>query len=360
MKILLVTNNSFMFYRFRRELTEELCNDNEVFLSMPAEKNSNDFLEMGCHIVDTPVDRRGQNPIKDLRLYRKYKQIIKKIQPDRVVTYSIKPNIYAGYICRKLKIPYCVNVQGLGSAFEGGFLTVLIIWMYRIAMMKAQVVFFENEGDRQFFLNHRIVSENQVCVLHGAGVNLREFSLTPYPQGKDACCMLFVGRIMREKGVDELFSAIARIKKEYPKTVFRFLGWYEDRYENHVKELERLGLIEYGGFVQDVRDDIAACHCVILPSWHEGMSNTLLEGAAMGRPLITTNIHGCLEAVEDGVSGFLCEVKNADSLYESIEKFLDLPDEKKKQMGLAGRERMKLMFDKTDIVKETIKRIINQ
>lgn len=358
MRILFITNNSYMFYRFRRELIKQLCTNNEVFISMPAEENTDDFVRMGCRVIDTPVDRRGHNPLRDLKLYKEYKQILKQVCPDRVVTYSIKPNIYAGYACRKLGIPYCVNVQGLGTAFEGGLQTTLIIRMYRIAMKKAKVVFFENEGNRQVFLKDRIVSENMTHVLNGAGVNLNEYSLTPYPQKDEACRFLFIGRIMREKGLDELFSAINRIKIEYPRTVFRFLGWYEDNYENQMKEFESRGLIEYGGFIQDVRDDIAACHCVILPSWHEGMSNTLLEGAAMGRPLITTNIHGCKEAVEDGKSGFLCEVKNANSLYESIRDFLELPYEQKKQMGIAGRERMRMMFDKDSVVHETIKRII--
>jgi galacturonosyltransferase len=162
---------------------------------------------------------------------------------------------------------------------------------------------------------------------------------------------------MREKGVDELFWAIRKLKNEYTHIRFDFIGWYEDDYEKSIHEMEAENIIHYYGFKQNVRPYIAKVHCVILPSYHEGMSNTLLESAAMGKPLITSNIHGCKEAVIDGKTGFLTPPRDAKSLYEKIKQFIKLPYEDKKKMGIYGRRLMEECFDKRNVVKMTIDRI---
>ena len=225
--------------------------------------------------------------------------------------------------------------------------------MYKFSMNKAEKIFFENVGNRDTLVNLGIVRKEQTVVMPGAGVNVDKFPETPYPPD-DEIRFIFVGRIMAEKGVDELFYAIKMLKAEYGNLQFDFIGWYEDDYENTVKELQNQGLINFYGFQPDVKPFVEKSHCVVLPSWHEGMSNTLLEGASMAKPLITSDIHGCLEAVEDGVTGFISKVKDKDSLYETIKKFIELPYERKKQMGLAGRGRMKAMFDKNMVVDMTI------
>ena len=163
---------------------------------------------------------------------------------------------------------------------------------------------------------------------------------------------------MAEKGVDELFYAIKKLKTEYDNLQFDFIGWYEDNYEDTVKAFQENGLINFYGFQPDVKPFVERAHCVVLPSWHEGMSNTLLEGAAMCKPIITSNIHGCLEAVEDGKTGFLAEVKNKESLYEIMKKFIQLPYESRKQMGINGRQRMEKLFDKNIVVEKTLENIL--
>jgi len=206
MKILIATNHSYMFYRFRKELVEALMQEHEVILSTPFVGHEGDLQAMGLRCIETDIDRRSINPFKDMKLLKTYRQMLDELQPDMVVTYSIKPNIYMGTACKAKGIPYIANVQGLGTAFEKPVLSSVVSVMYRNALRQAKTVFFENEENAQFFLNKRIISHRQVRVLPGAGINLDEYPCVP--MGDDGVCrFLFVGRIMKEKGVDEFFSA---------------------------------------------------------------------------------------------------------------------------------------------------------
>ena len=313
---------------------------------------------LGVKVIITKINRRGINPIEDMALLVKYLRIALTIKPDLIITYTIKPNIYGGMICRLLHVPYAENITGLGSAFQKDkFIKKIICFLYKIACKKAKVVFFENEENKQIFLNHHLIREEQAYKLNGAGVNLEEYPYTEYPDKNEPIRFLFIGRVMKEKGIDELFEAGRRIKKEYSNVFFDIIGPMEEGYGSVIKKLEKDGIITYYGYQKDVRPFIARCHCFVLPSWHEGMANTLLEAGAMGRPLITSQIHGCMEAVENGVSGYLCQRQNADSLYWVIKKFILLPYEEKRAMGKNARTWMEKMFDKQKVVKNTISKI---
>ena len=169
---------------------------------------------------------------------------------------------------------------------------------------------------------------------------------------------LFVGRVMHEKGVDELFTAARRMKREYGDGVeFHIVGSFEEAYKPVMDELEQAGTAQYHGYQSDMKPFYAMASCIVLPSYHEGMSNVLLEAAASGRPLITSNIPGCREAVEDGVSGYLCPARDADALYDAMHRFLALPEGAKVEMGRQGRMRMEQKFSKTAVVAETIKHL---
>jgi galacturonosyltransferase len=229
--------------------------------------------------------------------------------------------------------------------------------MYKVSLKKAKVVFFENEENRQIFIQEKIVPEKRTCLLMGAGVNLQRYQPTEYPYG-DTTKFLFMGRVMREKGIDELFAAMKALIADGFHAELDILGGYEEDYKTVIEKYKHEGWLHYHGQQRDVRPFIAASHSFVLPSWHEGMANTNLECAASGRPIITSNIHGCLEAVEDGVSGYLCEKKNADSLYQAMKKFIELSYEERKAMGLAGRKRMEEVFDKRKVVEETISKLI--
>lgn len=360
MKILVITNHSYMFWQFRRELMARLLEEHEVVLSTPFVGHEEDLKALGCRLIETEVDRRGINPVTDSKLIRTYAAILKQKQPDLVITYSIKPNIYAGFLCRIKHIPYCVNVQGLGTAFQKKGLAALVTVLYRHAVKNAKTVFFENEGNAAFFRARHITPARQQTVLHGAGVNLEYYLCRPYPQ-RDQVRFLYLGRIMQEKGMDELFYAIRKLHEIYgTKVGLDLVGFFEDAYKNQVEALERDGIAVFHGFQEDPRPFYEQADCVVLPSYHEGMSNVLLEGAATGRALITSDIPGCREAVEDRVNGYLCPVKDREGLLEAMECFMACTPQERAEMGRRSRERMEQYFSKEQVVEETTRAILEE
>ena len=354
-KILIVTNHSYMLWQFRKELIEELQKSGEVIISTPFTGHEDDFKQIGCRMIETSLERRGMNPLKDIKLYRFYENLLKTEKPDMVITYSIKPNIYAGYACRRHKIPYCVNVQGLGTAFQKEPIATAVTMMYKTALKKAKTVFFENTANAEEFVKRGIIPKEQESILHGAGVNLEVYTEQPYPTEENGIHFLFLGRIMKEKGVDELFEAARKLKEKYgEKVVFDLVGFFEDEYKETVEKLVEDGIVVFHGFQSDPKPYYAMSHCVVLPSYHEGMSNVLLEAAATGRALICSNIPGCREAVEDGKNGYLCEKMNSQSLENGIERFMLLNYEERKRMGIAGRKKIEKEFEKKIVVQDTI------
>ncbi|PAE38164.1 glycosyltransferase family 4 protein [Bacillus sp. 7884-1] len=358
-KILILANKDVGLYKFRKELIAELLmQGNSIFISLPKGKFVQPLIDMGCTFINTDVDRRGINPITDLKLLIFYFKLITLVKPDIVITYTIKPNIYGGIVSGIKKVKYAINITGLGTAFQKqGFLKKTIVFLYKIACKKAKVIFFENEDNKKIFIENQIVSEEKTCKLNGAGVNLEEYNFCQYPVEREKIRFLFVGRIMKEKGVEELFEVAQQIKRENNNIIFDIVGSIEDQYEERIKILELQNIIIYHGFQENVKPFIKKSHCFVLPSYHEGMANTLLECGAMGRPLITSNIHGCLEAVEVGVNGYLVNVKDADDLYKKIKQFIELPYEKKVEMGRNSRELIEKKFEKKQVVEKTVEKL---
>lgn len=359
-KIVVVANNSGGLYGFRKELLYSFVEKGvEVVCLTPFDDDVDNLKKIGVKLIETPIDRRGINPVKDILLFFNYLRLIKKEKPDLVVTYTIKPNIYASIASKLLHIEYANNITGLGTAFQNdGFLRKLVVGLYKISFRKSKVVFFENIDNLNKIVDLGIIDKQRACLLNGAGVNLEEYLFTTYPNDEQIR-FLFVGRVMQEKGIDELFETAKRIKKEYDNVYFDIVGPYEDDYKDVTEQLVEDGIIEYHGYQDDVKPFIEKAHCFVLPSWHEGMANTNLECGAMGRPIITSNIHGCLEAVIDGETGFLAEPKNADDLYDKMKKFIDLPYDKKIEMGQASHNHIAGKFDKKDVVSKTIERIFS-
>lgn len=354
MKVMILANNDVGLYQFRKELIEELLKQHEVVISLPDGDFIKPLVDIGCKFIDTPVDRRGINPVTDLKLFNEYCRLMKQESPDLVITYTIKPNVYGGFACRLARITYAVNITGLGTAFEnGGLLKKIVTIMNKIACKKAKVVFFENEENRQIFIREKIVKESQTHRLNGAGVNLEKYQVTEYPEG-EVIKFLFMGRVMAEKGIDELFEAMKKLIADGINCELDVLGGYEENYKEKIDKCESEGWLHYHGYQKDVRPFIEKCHCFVLPSWHEGMANTNLESAASGRPVITSNVPGCMEAIIDGKTGYLAERKNADDLYKVMKKFAELPYEERKAMGLAGRKHMEKVFDKKKVVEDTL------
>jgi galacturonosyltransferase len=360
MKVLILINNDVGLYNFRKELIQALIElGHEVHISLPNGEMIRPLVEMGCIYHETPIDRRSINPFKDLALFIIYNKLIKNVKPDRVLSYTIKPNIYGGLACQWHRIPFLPTITGLGTSLQReGFLARLIRRLYKISLKKSRYVLFENTANRLYFVKHRIISDEKTVLLNGAGVNLCEYMFTPLSFHEEKINILFMGRIMKEKGVDELFYAAKQLKKRYPEVHFHLLGFFEDNYKEEINKLISENIITYHGFQKDVKPYIVESHCVVLPSYHEGMSNTLLESAAMGRPLIASDIPGCREAIIDGCSGFLCEVKNKESLLKKLEEFILLPQERKREMGICSREHMEKHFDRQETVSKILKLII--
>ncbi len=352
-RILLITNHSYMLYRFRLELITKLMETYEVVLSMPFVGHEEDFQAMGLKCINTEMERRGINPFKDYKLLREYKRQLKEEAPDAVITISVKPNIYAGYLCGKMHIPFAAMVQGLATPFEKPGLAQLVTVMYRTALRKAHKVLFENEDNAKLFADKNIVEPERQLVLSGAGVNLNLYDEREYPHN-EVFRFLYAGRIMAEKGCGELFEVIRRMHAENRKVILDLVGFYEDDYRDQVKDLEKQGVLVDHGFMTDPRECYEQTDCVVLPSYHEGMSNVLLEGASMARPLITTNVPGCREAVIERVTGLLCKPKDAESLYEAMSQMLTYTREEREAMGKAGREHMKARFGKDAVVAQTV------
>lgn len=350
-KFLILTNHSYMLWQFRRELISELLKQGDVVIGTPFVGHEEDFAAMGCRMIDTPLERRGMNPITDGKLYCTYRKLLQRERPDKVITYSIKPNIYAGFLCRCLQIPYYANVQGLGSAFQTKFLSCLVTPMYQAALKNAQKVFFENSSDAREFVQRRITPQKKQVLLKGAGVNLNVFEEQPYPSETKGIHFLYLGRIMQEKGMEELFAAARTLKKQYGDRVwFDFVGFFEEEYKQTVEQLAQEGVIVFHGFQSNPKPYYARSHCVVLPSYHEGMSNVLLEAAATGRALITTRIPGCQEAVKENVTGYLCEKGDANGLAVCMERFLLLDEKARRKMGHLGRKKMEREFDRDRVV----------
>ena len=355
MKILVLANSDGGLYDFRGMLLKTLISEgHEVYVSTPITSYKDNLLEIGCKVFDTPIDRRGINPIKDLSLLRTYKKLIKKIKPDKIISYTIKPNIYGGLACGR-KIDMYANVTGLGTTFQNeGILNRIVVCLYKVALKRTKKIFFENEENRKIFVERGITDFDRTHCLNGAGVDLERFKFSQYPKSSEPIRFLFIGRVMKEKGIDELIDAVQKLKDENFSIELDMLGYFEDDYEERIEDLSSKKTINYYGHKKNVCPFIEKSHCFVLPSYHEGMANTLLECGAMGRPLITSNIHGCLEAVIDGETGYLCKVKDADDLYEKMKKFIKLPYEKKEEMGRLSHEYIAKVFDKRKVVEETI------
>lgn len=370
-RIALLTNNDDDVYCFRKELIEALIEEGyEMLISCP-DGPKFELMKGIPYIYDNPdIDRRGTNPIKDFGLMMHYRNLFKCYKPAVVLTYTAKPNVYASLAAHQLGIPVINNLTGLGSVInEKGAKKAFIMWLFKLAYRKSSCMMFQNETNMKIAIKQGMV-KGKYRLIPGSGVDTNRYPLQPYPEGgngKTGAPVIFnyIGRILHDKGVDDYIEAAKRIKKEYPQTEFNMLGFIEPteiHYEKDLKELEAQGIVFYRGSQKDVKPYVARSHATIHPSTYgEGMSNVLQESASSGRFLITTNNPGCQETVEDGKTGYIYQGGDVDALVKTIEKFLALPNEQRKQAGEFGRKRMERLFSRKiviDAYKEEICRIL--
>lgn len=355
-KILILSNHFITLYAFRKELISTLISEgNEVYLSLPESVDNKYFEDLGCKIIKTKIDRRGMNPIKDLKLLSFYKTMIPALAPDIVLSYTVKPNIYGAMACTK-KIPFIANITGIGTAMSNnGPLQKLLISMYKFAFKNVRTVFFQNSANLALFKRLGIVKDNAVLI-PGSGVNLTQHCFEPYPV-TDKTTFLFVGRLMKDKGIEELVKAATGVKSRNPNVEFIAIGFCEDEYKAEFEKLNSYGAVKAIGHQQDVHSFMKDAHAIVIPSYHEGMSNVALEGAACGRPIIASRIPGCIETFDEGKSGIGFEPHDAASLESALERFLTLSYETRKEMGKCAHEKMVQQFDRQIVVNRYLSEI---
>lgn len=359
-KILIFANSASGLYDFRNELILQLLQEGfAVHVSLPDEEKVPELAKEGCKVYHTPLDRRGINPIKDIILMRAYHKLLTMIKPDVVLTYTIKPNIYGALCCRLHRVPYIVNITGLGSVFEnGGMVQKLVVFLYRLSLKKATCVFFQNQKNREVFEQFRIHGK-KARIVQGSGVNLDKHCFEEYPSKEKPVTFLYVGRIMREKGMDELFYAAKKLKQDYPDVVFELVGYYEEDYKELTEQYEKEGIVHLVGYQSIIHPYYKNAWAVLMPSYHEGMSNVILEASATGRPVLASNIPGCQEGFDDGVTGFGFSARDKEALLVTLRKFLMLPYEEKVQMGRNARSKMEQKFDRQQVVSAYMEEIRN-
>ena len=351
-KILILANNDVGLYKFRKELLEALLKEYEVHIALPDGEFVEKLTEMGCVFHLTEMSRHGTNPFQDLALMRRYKAIIRKVAPQMVLTYTIKPNVYGGMVCAAKKIPYIPNITGLGTAVENkGVLQTVTTVLYRFGLRKASHVFFQNLDNLAFMKQKKIVKDN-TDLLPGSGVNVSQYLPLPYP-ATDTVDFVFIARVMKEKGIDQYLDAAAVISKQYPQTRFHICGICEEEYQSLLEEKTKAGQITYHGLVGDMLPIYQMAACTVHPTYYpEGMSNVLLESCASGRPIITTDRAGCKEIVDDGVNGYVCRQQDSEDLIQKIQRFLALSHDERRQMGLNGRQKVEQEFDRNIVVEK--------
>ena len=357
MRILILANYANGLYLFRKELVESFVTDgHEVFISVPWDDNCKKLETLCVNLIKTDLDRHGINPFKDQALFRHYLKMIKELHPDVVLAYTIKPNIYGALAARIRKIPYIVNITGLGKAIEGGgILSKVLIKLYKISTKKAVRVFFQNEKNKRVMQDKGIAIHNS-DLLPGSGVNLTEHPFRDYPSESEGVRFLAVVRIMKDKGIGEYLDMVEEVSARHPEAHFELVGEYEEdergNYEPRIKALTDKGLLKYYGHIDNVEEVMSSVHVIVHPSYHEGMSNVLLEAAACGRPILCSNINGCKEAVVEGKSGLLFEPESKASLTSAVEDILKLSESQRSQMGASGRKHIEDAFDRNIIIKK--------
>lgn len=355
--VLMTVNAAWNIWNFRKPLVEALLADgHRITVLAPPDETSARLESLGCAVPPLAMSVKGLNPLQDLQLERRFARAFRTQAPDIVLSYTIKNNVFGARPAIAAGVPFVPNVTGLGTAFlSGRLLEQVSVRLYRRAFATLPCVFFQNTDDRDLFVDYRILRKEQTRLLPGSGIDLAHFAPAPMPDPVDPPTFLMIARLLRDKGVFEFVEAARIIKVRHPAARFQLLGALGT--ENRtaidaamVKGWVGEGVVEYLGTTDDVRPHIAAAACVVLPSYREGAPRTLIEAAAMARPIIATDVPGCRAVVDRDLSGFLCEARSARSLAEAINRFLALPTEEHAAMGRTGRAKMAREFDQRLVI----------
>lgn len=357
MHVLMTVNSAWNIWNFRRPLAEALVRDgHRITVLAPADDSVPALKQIGCSFTPLEMSATGLNPLRDYFMTRRLKRVFESLRPDVILSFTIKNNIMGALAARSAGVPIIPTVTGLGTAFlTGGFLRRLTETLYRRSFVHLPVVVFQNEDDRDLFLSRRLVRPFQTRILPGSGIDLERFRIADYPPEAESPTFLMISRLLRDKGVYDFVEAARLVKAQEPGACFQLLGPIDPRSRGsidarEVARWEQEGVVEYLGSSCDVRPFISASHCIVLPSYREGAPRVLIEGAAMGRPLIATDVPGCRQVVDHKITGFLVKARESDVLASACLKFLDLPHAAKRNMGLEGRRKVQRDFDASVVV----------
>lgn len=349
-------NTSWNIFNFRMNLIRSLQSaGHEIHTVAPADDYTPKLIEAGCTHHPVKMDSRGANPLKDLALIFELFTIYRKLKPDVILHYTIKPNVYGSLAASFLKIPVVNNVCGLGTVFlKDDLLSAMAMFLYKISFRFPKKVFFQNPDDLKLFLDKKLVPPTVVDLLPGSGIDLNKFKPVSF-QRNQKFTFLLISRLITDKGVLEYIGAVKKLRSEGLKAHFQVLGAMDPDHKRGIKkeiikEWIDSGTIEYLGTTEDVRNFIRAADCVVLPSYREGTPRTLLEAASSSKPIIATNVPGCHQVVEDQVNGLLCNLKDTDDLADKMNQMANLTDETLEKFGRNGRLKMEAEYDESIVI----------
>ncbi len=356
MKVAIVLNTSWNIYNFRMNLVHTLIQKGfEVHTIAPVDPYTPRLEAAGCHHHPLRMDSRGINPVKDLALVLELRDIYRRVKPDIILHYTIKPNIYGSLAAATLGIPTVNNVCGLGTVFlRNNLLSRIAIFLYRWSFRFPKKVFFQNTDDRDLFVNKRLVPAQSADLLPGSGIDLKRFTPKPFTRNKEFTFLL-ISRLITDKGIFEFVEAVRKLKAEGVEARFQVLGAKDPKHRRGIP-LETVQqwiddrTIEYLGTTEDVQPFIQSADCVVLPSYREGTPHTLLEAASCGKPIVATDVPGCHQVVENNYNGLLCQLKDANDLAAKMKAMSRMDDETLRRFGINGRLKMEKEFDESLVI----------
>ena len=362
--IAIVINTTWNIFNFRMGLIRALQHEGyEIVAISPRDEYVERLEKEGIRHYNIDINNKGTNPFEDIKLIFAFYTLYKKIAPDILLHYTIKPNIYGSMAAGMLDIPVISNISGLGTVFLNDALSSKVArFLYKIALKIPKKVFYQNAHDRQLFIERGLVSAEKTALLPGSGIDTEVFKPHETMQVHDGILkFLFIARLVRDKGLVEYVEAAKMMQKEKlpsdKKIAFYILGAFYPGNPTAITELEMKawegeGIVTYLGVSDDVPAVIEKYDCIVLPSYREGLSRVLLEAASMAKPIITTNVPGCKEVVDDGVNGYLCDVRDVDSLAKQMEKMSTLTTFERIEMGKQGRKKVITEFDEALVIEK--------
>jgi glycosyltransferase involved in cell wall biosynthesis len=359
-RIFFVGNTAWSMYNFRLDVIKALWADGyEVSVIAPEDDWSSKLIKEGIHFIPIKMDNRGTSPLNDLKLFWHLTSLYRKHRPDIVFHYTIKPNIYGSIAAGAFRIYNIACVTGAGSVFiEQTFLTKIVKRLFRFSFKFSKQVWFLNDDDRDLFVTSGLVKPFKCMILPSEGIDTKKFAAKSYSQKRNEVSFLFLGRLLWDKGIGEYINAARNVKKKHNHVRFKVLGFLDPSNPSAIsqRQLEEWieeGIIQYLGVSSDVREIVLDSDCVVLPSYYrEGIPRSLLEAACLGKSVITTDIPGCREVIDDGITGYFCEPRNIIDLQEKMEKIINMDKETRIIMGQAGRTKVIKLYDMHIIIEK--------